>query len=335
MGVGDADGGTVTAAPPRVSVVVPVRDRRALLRRLLDALAAQTLTDHEVVVVDDHSSDGSREEALADERAGRPVRVVQSVTRGAVPARRAGVDAARAPFVAFTDSDCVPDAGWLAAGIALLESGADVVQGVTRPLRPPLPLERTVAVDHDDGLYATCNVFYRRSAYDAAGGFDLDASTRLGFRPGTRLTDLGLGEDTLLGWRVRRAGSASFAADAVVHHHVFDADLAESLRRAWTVGAFPSLVREVPELRQTLLLDGMLLGDGSRLALYAAAIALLRRRKGLAGATLAGWAVTRAHRFGDVSWKRAAAALPADLAVDVVAAVALAAGSVRARTLVL
>ena len=250
-------------------------------------------------------------------------------------ARREGVAAARAPLLAFTDSDCVPEPGWLAAGVASLESGADVVQGVTRPMRPPHPLERTVAVDHDDGLYATCNVFYRRAAYDAAGGFDLDAGSRLGFRPGTRLTDLGLGEDTLLGWRVRRAGSASFAPDAVVHHHVFDADLTESLRRAWTVGAFPSLVREVPELRDTLLLDGILLGGGSRLALYAAAVAVLRRRNGLAAAALAGWALTRARRFQGLSWRRAAVSLPAELAIDAVAAAALVAGSVRARTLVL
>ena len=320
---------------PRVSVVVPVRDRRALLRRLLDALAAQTFTDHEVVVVDDHSEDGSEEEALVDERAGRPVRLTRSSARGAVLARREGVAAARAPLLAFTDSDCVPEPGWLAAGVALLDAGADVVQGVTRPMRPPHPLERTVAVDHDDGLYATCNVFYRRTAYDGAGGFDLDAASRLGFRPGTRLTDLGLGEDTLLGWRVRRAGSASFAPDAVVHHHVFDADLSESLRRAWTVGAFPSLVREVPELRDTLLLDGILLGGRSRLALYAAAIAVLRRRNRLAAAALAAWALTRAPHSERLSWQRAAVSLPAELAIDAVAAAALVAGSVRARTLVL
>ena len=72
---------------------------------------------------------------------------------------------------------------------------------------------------------------------------------QLGFRPGTRLTELGLGEDTLLGWRVRRAGSASFAPDAVVHHHVFDADLTESLRRAWTVGAFPHSRQPPPRVR--------------------------------------------------------------------------------------
>ena len=325
----------MTASEPRVSVVVPVRDRRALLRRLLDALARQTATDHEVVVVDDHSRDGPEEEVVADARAGRCVRLVRNPGTGAVAARRAGVDAAVAPLLAFTDSDCVPEPGWLAAGLARLEAGADVVQGVTRPLRRPRPLERTVAVDRDDGLYATCNVFYRRTAYDAAGGFDLDAEVRLGFRPGSRLRDLGLGEDTLLGWRVRRAGTAAFAPDAVVHHHVFEPDLVESLRRAWTAGAFPSLVREVPELRDTLLADRVILGDPARLSLHVAALALVGGRRRLGAAALAGWAVGRARQVQATSWQRKAASLPALLAIDAVATAALVAGSVRARTVVL
>jgi hypothetical protein len=91
----------------------------------------------------------------------------------------------------------------------------------------------------------------------------------------------------------------------------------------------------VPELRQTLLLNGMLLGGGSRLALYAACIAVLQRRNGLATGALAAWVLMRARRFRDVSWQRAAVGLPVDLMTDAVAAAALVAGSVRARTLVL
>ena len=51
---------------PSVSVIVPVRNRHALLRRLLDALAVQTYTDFEVLVVDDGSSDGTLQEATAE-----------------------------------------------------------------------------------------------------------------------------------------------------------------------------------------------------------------------------------------------------------------------------
>lgn len=73
---------------PQVSVIIPVRDRRAALRRALDA---QTRRDFEVVV-DDASTDGSGEEAQR-----RPVVVAPSrcwqARQGAVPARRRGVEA--------------------------------------------------------------------------------------------------------------------------------------------------------------------------------------------------------------------------------------------------
>jgi hypothetical protein len=322
---------------PRVSVVVPVRNRRALLRDLLDALAGQTESDHEVIVVDDGSSDGSGEEAELDIRQGRPVIVVRTDGVGAVAARCAGVKAARADLLAFTDSDCRPHRDWLAAGVAALDRGADVVQGRTVPTRPVRPLERAVQVPAEDGIYATCNVFYRRAAYDRAGGFDQHAGDRLGFRPGRQLRGLGFGEDTLLGWRVRRNGTAAFAADAIVEHAVFEMNLRDSARRAWTAGAFPALVREVPELRSTLLRHGVVLGSGSRVALHAAVAALALRRPGatiVAGAAWAGARVARVVR-AEPSWRRRVVVAPADLALDVVAAVALVAGSFRARTVVL
>ena len=64
---------------------------------------------------------------------------------------------------------------------------------------------------------------------------------------------LGFGEDTLLGWRVRRTGTAVYEPAALVEHEVFRTGLAEALSRSWMAGAFPALVREVPELRGTAL----------------------------------------------------------------------------------
>src|SRR3954447_10289322 len=109
------------ASPPKISVIVPVRDRRVLLRQLLDSLATQTYTDFEVLVVDDGSGDGTPEEARADEEAGRPVRVISNEGVGAYAGRRTGVAASNAPYLAFTDSDCVADPKWLEAGVAALD----------------------------------------------------------------------------------------------------------------------------------------------------------------------------------------------------------------------
>lgn len=319
---------------PRVSVIVPVRDRRTLLAALLDGLARQTFTDFEAVIVDDGSTDGSDAIAAAERRF--PMRVVAGPKAGAVAARTRGVAAAAGNVLAFTDSDCVPSPEWLAAGVAAVDAGADVVMGPTRPAAPRRLLERSLAAG-DDGLYPTCNVFYRRAAFDAAGGFDPDVATRLGFRAGTRAKGLGFGEDTVLAWRVARQGRAAFAPDAVVHHAVFPPDLRDHFSRTLQAGAFPALVREVPELRDTLLTHRYFLGSRSRLPLYALPAALAARSAPVTVGMLLLWVfghVVRVVRRDD-SPKRKFLALPVVLATDAVTAGALGAGSVRSRSLVL
>jgi glycosyltransferase involved in cell wall biosynthesis len=312
-------------AEPAVSVIVPVRNRRVLLRRTLDALAAQTFTDYEVVVVDDGSDDGSDKEAIADAEAGRPVRVVQTGGAGAVAARTAGVEAARGRILAFTDSDCEPVPVWLEKTVAAIEAGADLAHGPTQPARPMRPLERSLWSGHE-GLYPTCNIVLRREAFDAVGGFELRHEAR------------GSGEDTVLGWRVRRRGPVEFVPDALVHHAVLPFEWKDALRRTWAVGDFPALAREVPELRaMPLFRHGVSLGKFHRLPLYATVVALSTRRRGLVGLALAWWAWSKMRelREYDATIAEQLRALPVEMALDAVTAGALAVGSVRTRTLVI
>lgn len=99
-------------------------------------------------MVDNGSRDGTA--SLAEERG---VRVLRR-PRGAGPgsARNAGAGAARARVLAFTDADCAPTPGWLAAACNALTQG-DIVLGPIEPLRPPGPLERTVHVGVETGLF--------------------------------------------------------------------------------------------------------------------------------------------------------------------------------------
>ncbi|MEY2565790.1 MAG: CDP-glycerol glycerophosphotransferase [Actinomycetota bacterium] len=324
--------------PPQVSVIVPVRNRRALMRELLDALALQTFEDFEVVVVDDGSDDGTAEEAHADAASGRRVRVVQNEGEGAYVGRRTGVRTSAAPYIAFTDSDCVPDPGWLSAGVAALDAGADVVNGFTEPTRTPGPLERTMW-SGEEGLYPTCNVFYRRVAYDGAGGFDVDAErTPLFLRPSEFEKRQGFGEDTRLGWRVRRAGRAVYEPKAVVRHQVLPPDLRDALRRAWFSRSFPALFNDVPELRSgPLCRHGVVLNTPGRYGVYLVAAALLTRRKGLVAAASGAWVLDRARRLRGPGPTRAQklTALPVQLGLDVVSTTALLVGSARFRNVVL
>jgi mycofactocin system glycosyltransferase len=95
-----------------VTVVVPVKDRTAGLDRLLTALRADPGTsDCPVVVVDDGSADPAAVAAVA--RAGGAELVRHARARGPAAARNAGLRRAATVAVAFVDSDCVPEPGWL------------------------------------------------------------------------------------------------------------------------------------------------------------------------------------------------------------------------------
>jgi glycosyltransferase involved in cell wall biosynthesis len=320
---------------PDASVVVPVRNRKLLLGDLLDALDRQTYRDFEVIVVDDGSTDGSGEMAAERVVAGRPVRVVAGSGAGAVVARTLGVKAAVGRVLVFTDSDCRPEPGWLEAGMGAIEDGADVVNGRTRPARSMAPLERSIW-SGEEGLFPTCNMFYRRSTFEKAGGFDGGAVDRWGFRMEPRARGLGFGEDSLLGWRAHRAGAdVRYVPEARVDHHVFPPDLVESLSRSWMMAAFPALVRELPELRETLVHNGVMWGRRNRLPVYATAVAVAARKPRLAAGTVAWWALVRARdlRRQPATWGQRLAALPQEMLLAAVTAAALVIGSVRTRTI--
>lgn len=100
---------------PRYSIVIPTHDRRDVLAEVLAALEAQRdAPEFEIVVVDDGSTDGTRE-LLAGWRGERPFRRLEQPARGPAAARNRGVAAALGEWVAFLGDDTVPEPGWLAA----------------------------------------------------------------------------------------------------------------------------------------------------------------------------------------------------------------------------
>ncbi len=115
---------------PLLSVVVPVYNVREYVGAALDSVLSQSLTDLEVVVVDDGSQDGSM--AVVRERAARDprVHVVTQDNAGLGAARNTGTRHATGEFLAFLDSDdlALPGAYETLVG-SLLDSGSDFVTG--------------------------------------------------------------------------------------------------------------------------------------------------------------------------------------------------------------
>ena len=89
----------------RVSVVLPTYDRAETLPAAIDSVLEQTVPVHELVVVDDGSSD--RTPAIVAEAAERDsrVRLVQQPHLGATAARNRGIAESEGDLVAFQDSD--------------------------------------------------------------------------------------------------------------------------------------------------------------------------------------------------------------------------------------
>lgn len=112
---------------PQVSVIIPVYNIESCLRACLDSILNQTLTDFEVICVNDGSTDGSP--AILSEYAEKDSRMQVLTQKNGGPgvARNAGLDMARGDYVIFLDSDDWFDSGLLQrmAGAAA-EARADV-----------------------------------------------------------------------------------------------------------------------------------------------------------------------------------------------------------------
>ncbi len=89
---------------PAVSVVLPSYNRAYCVSRAIESVLRQTYADLELIVVDDCSTDSTQDllKSIADPR----LRIIRhEKNRGVAGARNTGIAAARAPLVAFQDSD--------------------------------------------------------------------------------------------------------------------------------------------------------------------------------------------------------------------------------------
>jgi glycosyltransferase involved in cell wall biosynthesis len=117
----------------RVSVVIPTRNMGEFVVQAVESAITQSLVPHEVIVVDDNSTDGTFER-LANMPP--PVRVLRGPGQGAAIARNLALLAATGDYVAFLDADDMWLPGKLERQLADLQrKGADV--GYTDFIRGP------------------------------------------------------------------------------------------------------------------------------------------------------------------------------------------------------
>jgi glycosyltransferase involved in cell wall biosynthesis len=196
----------------RVSIVTPLYNAAAWIEETIASVRAQTLEDWAYAVIDDGSTDGSFEVALKAAAGDTRISVVRGEPkRHPGPHRNAGARLATSDFLWFVDADDVAMPTFLERAIGVLDrTNAGVVHTGARHLHgsrleDPNPHYSGPTLVAPPGmvghlargarLYVPCTLF-RRSVFDAAGGFSEDPILRLG-------------DDTNLWWRL--ALTTSFA----------------------------------------------------------------------------------------------------------------------------
>ncbi len=190
-------------------MVVPTFQRRESLQRLLDALAAQTYphADFEVLVVDDGSTDGTRE-WLATLRTTYRVRPLAQAHGGPGKARNLGVAEAAGSIVVFFDDDVIPAPDAIAQHVDAHREKPDTV--VIGPMLPPDDSRRPAWIRWEEARlleqyramtageyectprqFFTANASIERQRFRDAGGFDAAFARAEDVELGYRLRDLG------------------------------------------------------------------------------------------------------------------------------------------------
>jgi glycosyltransferase involved in cell wall biosynthesis len=253
----------------QVSVIISTYNRGQLLKDAVSSVLDQrgsVAPTFELIVVDNNSTDDTREIVERFANADGRVRYVFEPQQGSSYGRNAGIREAHAPLIAFTDDDVRTEPDWLEAIVRAFHEHpeADVVGGRVLPIWPSAPppwvtrehwmplalvdygdTPVVVTADHPICLVGA-NVAFRRKAFDIVGAFAPD------FQLGTHGI-LGSVEDHELQLRLLRTGRAMvYDPRITVHADIQPTRLERAYHRRWHTGHgyFHALLRS-EEMEET------------------------------------------------------------------------------------
>lgn len=140
---------------PKVSAIIPVYNGEKTLGRCLDSILDQTYGNFEIIVVDNHSTDSTRDIIKTFQEKRRRVKYVFEPKRGRGAARNAGIGMATGEIIVMTDVDCVVPRNW--------------IEEITRPIiyedeDAAMGFERALTVNYWTGNVQKVNWdFFQRS----------------------------------------------------------------------------------------------------------------------------------------------------------------------------
>ncbi len=168
---------------PKISVIIPTYNRRHLLPFAIQSILDQTYTDFEIIVVDDASTDGTKE-VLSRFKDKRIRYIRHGENRGISAARNTGIHASKGDFVAFLDDDDTHLPGKLMSQLNIIESsdlnvglvyvGIQYVDEYGNPIGISLPSKSIwYGLSHSDFIGGQTPLV-RKKCFDEIGVFDED-----------------------------------------------------------------------------------------------------------------------------------------------------------------
>jgi len=240
---------------PKISVVIPTKNRAALLAEAIDRVESQTIPrdQYELIVIDNDSTDDTRSVLEQKTHAYSNLRSALQEKPGAAATRNAGLRLAKSDLILFIDDDVQAEPGLVQAHLEWQSKhrNASVIGAVSMPwgdtsdpflrylrdhriLNPYTPSKGPI----DFSYYHTCNVSTPTQMLLNVGGFNENF----------RIYGM---EDIELGYRLEKAGSRMmFAQDARAVHYRFP-NYQDFIERSEQAGySLGQLIRLHPELKK-------------------------------------------------------------------------------------
>jgi len=257
---------------PAVSVVIPCYNAVQSIRETLEAVTGQTVHFSFEILVVDSSDDGTAELIRNGFPGVRLIHLPQRTLPGS--GRNLGVREAAGDIVLFTDSDCVPQPGWLQGHYDAHQKhdceavGGSVINGYPRhyvawtshllEFNEWTPRSRPGTIWNNP----SCNLSLKREAF---------------FRHRIEFTDNWPDEDTLFNWELRRRGGRIFFDPALKVLHLNRMAFSKLFRHQFRLGKAVAVERRITDLPGRIFLKIPVLCLGIPLLRWLAALVRLMR----------------------------------------------------------
>src|SRR3989344_3835761 len=171
-----------------VSVIIPTYNRRLVIGRAIKSVLNQTYSDYELIIVDDGSSDGTRELIQEYAEKDKRIKYIYQENGGASSARNFGIKQSLGEYLAFLDSDNEWLSDFLETMVSVLKNRKSLLMAYCsenlfltsedRDINGKIIARRVRAEEYNPAKLLKTNyidincVILKRELYDNLGGFD-------------------------------------------------------------------------------------------------------------------------------------------------------------------